>query len=589
MIPKVSRGADMGGLIRYLLGPGKENEHTNPHLVAGHDGVMGRWGRDALPRSEAHPIAHELDAPHRIWGTEIGGGHVWQCSLSLRADEGRLTDERWGDIAREFVEGMGFVGDGVDHPCRWAAVHHGPSAAGNDHIHVVVGLVREDGSRARTSFDHRRVRLIATELEQRHGLRVLGSAKVGQRGLSRMDVERQRRGEEPLRWRLERTVRAVAAQSSTEAEFARGLRSAGLVVRPHWAKGGQSINGYAVAIRPGKGERGPVFMGGGQLAADLSLPRLRMSHRDEWSGEASAVGVRAWVGWRGERGQEQRQPVARPAVTDERVAGYAAEYRVLRERMAQVAPGDVATWAAVSHELAGVLSAWSLAAEGSRPGPLAEAARAVARGAQVPAHVAGQAGRVPSLRGSSMILASAAVGGRGPVGRAVLLRQIVATTRMVHDARVSERHADEALRLAALADGQFAAVRSMLPSPELSAKVAAQYAEQGRQSAPPAFGWCGAGGAGASPGGGCGAVSRLREPGARPTYPSRPSFSRMRRLAGVGCGWWTRDDRGRGEAEVRHPPSGARGRPGPRDAKWSERVRWLRTAVDRTVWRCGAR
>ena len=30
---------------------------------------------------------------------------------------------------------------------RWVAVHHGKSTAGNDHIHLVANLVREDGGK----------------------------------------------------------------------------------------------------------------------------------------------------------------------------------------------------------------------------------------------------------------------------------------------------------------------------------------------------------------------------------------------------------------------------------------------------------
>ena len=39
MIPNITRGARVGGLLRYLYGPGKREEHTNPHLVAAWDGA----------------------------------------------------------------------------------------------------------------------------------------------------------------------------------------------------------------------------------------------------------------------------------------------------------------------------------------------------------------------------------------------------------------------------------------------------------------------------------------------------------------------------------------------------------------------
>ena len=35
MIGKITKGSSGRALIRYLFGPGKANEHTDPHLVAG--------------------------------------------------------------------------------------------------------------------------------------------------------------------------------------------------------------------------------------------------------------------------------------------------------------------------------------------------------------------------------------------------------------------------------------------------------------------------------------------------------------------------------------------------------------------------
>lgn len=39
MIPKVTYGSRVRGLLEYLWGPGKTEEHVNPHLVAGYDDV----------------------------------------------------------------------------------------------------------------------------------------------------------------------------------------------------------------------------------------------------------------------------------------------------------------------------------------------------------------------------------------------------------------------------------------------------------------------------------------------------------------------------------------------------------------------
>ena len=145
-MPNVTRGDRMGGLLSYLAGPGRSNEHTEPHLVTGDEPVMA-WHDDAeLDRATALDVAKYLDKPRTALGVEVAGGSVWHCSLSLRAEEGQLDDGAWADISRDFVERMGFTETSGKAPCRWVAVRHGLSAAGNDHVHLVVSLVREDGT-----------------------------------------------------------------------------------------------------------------------------------------------------------------------------------------------------------------------------------------------------------------------------------------------------------------------------------------------------------------------------------------------------------------------------------------------------------
>ncbi|MGH2498929.1 MAG: relaxase/mobilization nuclease domain-containing protein, partial [Candidatus Limnocylindria bacterium] len=190
MIPNITRGARMAGVLSYLVGPGRENEHREPHLVAGDSSVMA-WHDDAeLDRAAALEIARTLDHPRRAFGTrvtvaakDVGGrrrgvrdAHVWHCSLNLGAEEGALTDERWARIAEEFIERMGFAGE---HPCRWVAVRHGPSKNGNDHVHLVVSLVHEDGRKANVWNDRPRAQEACGELERRHGLQVLESRAAG--------------------------------------------------------------------------------------------------------------------------------------------------------------------------------------------------------------------------------------------------------------------------------------------------------------------------------------------------------------------------------------------------------------------------
>ena len=276
MISKITFGSDIVGLMAYLASEGKWNVHEDPHLVAGDSAIMAWWGDSAFGPAVARDIGRELDHPRQAYGIDPTKS-VWHCSLSLAAEEGQLADEKWAEIADGFMERMGFVGGGKA-PVRWVAVNHGLSEHGNAHIHLAVGLIREDGTKASYWNDRWKAQAACGELERIHGLRVLeGRAHgTGARGENRADVRRVKDGApEGYRARLERTVRGVAAISSTEAEFVTGLRSSGVLARPRFAAGSQDVvTGFSVALRPPKGETA-VWFGGGRLARDLTLPRLR--------------------------------------------------------------------------------------------------------------------------------------------------------------------------------------------------------------------------------------------------------------------------------------------------------------------------
>lgn len=297
MIPKVSRGADMPGLMAYLFGPGRHNEHVDQHVVAAYDGCgaesvlwQSQRGEQRRVLGEARRLGHEIDYPHARWRVDVARGHVWHCSLSIPAEEGPLTDEQWAIAARTVVDRLGFSAASGHAPCRWAAVRHGTSTGGNDHIHIAVDLVREDGTRASTWKDYPAVGKVATELETRFGLahvegRIRG-ASLGEASRADREITARHDGPsaQPLRHRLEQRVRAVAGAQSSETEFVAQLRHDGLLVRPRWGQDG-TVTGYAVAEDPGRGgrtglrrdtgTRGPIWFGGGTLATDLTLPRLR--------------------------------------------------------------------------------------------------------------------------------------------------------------------------------------------------------------------------------------------------------------------------------------------------------------------------
>ena len=508
-MPNVTRGDRPGGLMTYLAGPGRANEHTDPHLVAG-DPAMLAWHSDAeLNRDAALHIARHLDAPRRVFDVDVPGGHIWHCSLSLRAEEGQLTDERWAAITTEFVDRMGFGDeDGTKAACRWVAVRHGLSKNGNDHVHLVVNLVREDGTKASIFNDYSRAQTAARDIEVAHGLQPLESAQRGRASRGYKPGEREADGRRKARaaynagspsvpWQdlpadqrgeritaatpagqprhdLARRVRACAAASADEAEFVRRLRGQGVWARPRFAAGRDDVvTGYSVAARPPSGEQ-PVWYGGGHLARDLALPRLRTSWPD--NPQAAQAAVAEWTAaGRGRKpvapGRETR--AVDPALwqqCERDLAGW-------REQLRSVPIDDRDTWAAVARDTAGAFAAWSYQVE-TEPGPLAATADALARSAEsksapVQPRPAGQVGAY----GAAMLLASATSTGHGLAQQAMLLRQLANLAKAVHDMHKADTDARRAAQIAASVRGQLATVAARLPDPGPSTAAAGGDAE----------------------------------------------------------------------------------------------------------------
>jgi len=464
-MPNITRGSDFAGLMRYIAGPGRANEHSEPHLVAGDSSIMA-WQDDAeLDRAAAEEIARALDEPRRMLGVEVPDGAVWHCSLSLRAEEGQLSDEKWAEIARDFVDGMGFTGAEGRADCRWVAARHGLSKAGNDHIHIVVNLVREDGTKASPWRDRPRAQALAGELERKHGLQVLESrgAGRGDRGVSPAEQARVERtaAVEPERITLARTLRGAAVAAADEAEFVRRVRKDGVLIRPRFAAGTDSVVvGYSVAQRPPAGER-PVWFGGGRLARDLSLPRLR----DAWPDTPTSASEAAAEWTAAKRGRRPVKPGREEAaVTQADWEAATRDVEQLREWLRSVPVDDTATWARVANETAGAFAAWSARVE-TTPGPLANAADALARTGQVRAYrVRPKATKGPSAKGAALLLSSIAHGGTGTVAQTVLLRQLSNTVGALHDAHVAVGDAHRAAEIKTAVRERLAVVRAALPA-----------------------------------------------------------------------------------------------------------------------------
>ncbi|MGV9823372.1 relaxase/mobilization nuclease domain-containing protein [Nocardia xishanensis] len=414
-MPNISKGADMVGLVRYLAGPGKHNEHTNQRVIAGdivsvsvfggridveRGAELGRLldssrqtvlkGAPVLVTSykKAKALMAEGMSKAEAFDAATSDEHVWHCSLALAASEGELTDEKWAAISRDFLIEMGFVGREDVPDVRWAAIRHGLSKAGNDHVHLALSVVRPDGSLIDTYRDLNRSQAAANMLEHKHGLRVLWSREEGgtERGVKPGEQFRAAGRGAPATDRelLHRQVRAVAAAADTEAKFVGGLREAGIMVRPRFAEGGHEVTGYSVRFPPHRAQDSGVeatslWYGGGRLSKDLTLSALRA-----WTGwEATPQSQDAAMAqWRGAMTTKSGRSFAPDPVSEREAITRLGQWSAY---MRTIPVTDRDAWAKAAGQTSGLFAAASMRTE-TRPGPLNQLSRQLARAAQTPAH-----------------------------------------------------------------------------------------------------------------------------------------------------------------------------------------------------------
>jgi hypothetical protein len=299
------RGKRVGGVLRYLFGPGREEEHTNSRFGEGPQ--MGTpYGR-LVAASGAKPLA-ELQPQHtdrehfdfrplvdwleelpraagvlrRVDGRHDGSGWVWHASLRLAPEDRHrdLSDQTWARIVREMLRGAGLVVDGDEAGARWVVVRHA-----DDHVHIVAGLVREDGSREWFGNDFARCIAATREVAARLGLRQVGrTGGTGHRRSHPVEVHKAARqgrftsdgGVLTVRDELRRRVRAAAVAAGSPEEFVTRLHGQGVRVEFRYSEAnpGEKTGVRFALVSDATAAGMPVWYGGGKLAPDLTWPRL---------------------------------------------------------------------------------------------------------------------------------------------------------------------------------------------------------------------------------------------------------------------------------------------------------------------------
>ncbi|ASR39952.1 hypothetical protein BAY61_32230 (plasmid) [Prauserella marina] len=437
------------GLLAYLAGPGRFEEHTDQRIVAA-------WSSDVTDieirePSEQMGLAHEMEAPARLREMPPPAeGFVYHVPISLHPDDPRLSDEQWAYVARKTVAALGFE------DCRWIAVHHGLARSADgprDHIHLVVHRARENGTIASTWNDRYKMAAVRAELEDDPtlGLVVKTQRKVAGRGGwqhgERDRAERAGRSEVD-RDRLERLVRASVGPAESEADWVRLLRGQGVLVRPRYERGGRSaVVGYSVALPPESGQT-PVWFGGGNLALDLTLPAIR----NRWDGHDPADALGVWS----RRGSERRAGVRGSRA--ESVWPLAQQHLAEFERVLAVTPlSDVQAWRAIARETAEAVAGLSTRAPAREQAMLGRAGLWLSRAAEMPhgQRRGAPSPGAPAMRAACSVMTTAAISGRGGMATvAVLIEQLMRFSDAVARANAA-RDAAGAARMAAAAAAEL--------------------------------------------------------------------------------------------------------------------------------------
>ena len=290
MIPKKARdGNDTAGLLAYLYGPGKRDEHVDPHMVAAWDPTVEDPARS--PDMTISDLALLLDAPvHALLGKKPPK-HVYHVAVRNAPEDRILTDEEWAEVAREMMHASGIAPHGDDNGCRWVAIRHA-----DDHIHIVATKARQDGRQPNLRQDIVKMHEVARRFEARWGLRrLVHGDKTAKRWPRTGEAEKtvRRQLPEAARDTLQRRVREAAAVATSDADFFARLGAAGVRVKQRIAPDG-NVTGYSVAL-PGDrdGASRAVWFSGTKLAWDLSLLRVR----ERWERPAPAVHVAPGQAW----------------------------------------------------------------------------------------------------------------------------------------------------------------------------------------------------------------------------------------------------------------------------------------------------
>lgn len=287
MIGKQVKGKSFRGVLNYL------HQKEKAKLIGGN--MAGK-----TPRSLAAEFSVSRDLNPRLKKA------VYHASLSLPKTE-HLDDDRWCNIADDYVSGMGFD------ESQYVVYRHGDRD--HDHIHIVASRIRlTDGSTVSDSWDYRRSETLIRSLEAQYDLSPVPSSRErDDRAPTTGELRKQwRTGEAGVRGQLVANIEQATVGNPTLPQFLHQLKDRGVHARVGYTRTGK-VKGISY-------ELAGIAFSGSKLGKAYTFPGLQkyrgVAYDEAMHSDILAANQRAPANAEQQLEQQRRTQIAAPILAD---------------------------------------------------------------------------------------------------------------------------------------------------------------------------------------------------------------------------------------------------------------------------------
>ncbi len=197
---------------------------------------------------------------------------VYHTSLNLPYSD-KLSDDEFGNLAREYLEGMGFNEN------QYIVYKHTDQE--HSHVHIVANRVKFSGEVVSDSQDYKRSEALVRKLEKKYDLTVLAQEE-GINILTKGEIEKcLRTGDVPERLELQNIIIQILAQNKSLNEFIEMLKKKDVKTKLNTSSNG-TISGISFEYKgiPYKGSK---------VHRKLSWNNIKLILTDEQNGKHTTI------------------------------------------------------------------------------------------------------------------------------------------------------------------------------------------------------------------------------------------------------------------------------------------------------------